>query len=80
MNIRFYGKLSEQIGAEIDLDPPAGTDTVAKLRNVLADKFPGSAGDLLERSRACIADAIVCEGHKLEQSQTVEFFPPLSGG
>lgn len=80
MKIRFYGKLGEKLGAEIDVDPPAGTDTVMKLRNLLAEMFPDASTDLQQRSRACIADSIVGEGHKLAGIEVVEFFPPLSGG
>lgn len=80
MKIRFYGKLSDEIGREIDFDPPAGTDTIVKLRNALADIFPDAAEELRDRSRAIIADTIVGEGHRLAGPETVEFFPPLSGG
>ena len=80
MKIRFYGKLGEKLGAEIDIDPPTGTDTVVKLREVLAEMFPEASNDLRQRSRACIADAIVGERHELGSTEEVEFFPPLSGG
>lgn len=80
MKIRFYGRLGEMLGTEIDVDPPAGTDTVLKLRDVLAHAFPDASTDLRQRSRACIADSIVSENHKLLGTETVEFFPPLSGG
>jgi molybdopterin converting factor small subunit len=80
LKIRFYGKLGERLGPEIDFDPPGGTDSIVKLRNVLADMFPDASTDLQQRSRACIADLIVGENHKLAGSETVEFFPPLSGG
>lgn len=80
LKIIFYGKLSERLGSEIEVEPPAGTDTVTQLRDVLAGMFPDVAGDLKERSRACIADSIVCEAHQLHGTETVEFLPPLSGG
>ena len=80
MKIRFYGQLGEKLGGEIDLPLPSGTTTVVELRNVLADMFPDAAGDLMKRSRACIADAIVGEDRALADAQMVEFFPPLSGG
>lgn len=80
LKIRFYGKLGEALGPEMDFDPPAGTNTVVQLRSVLAEMFPGVSTDLQQRSRACIADSIVGDGHQLEGSETVEFFPPLSGG
>jgi molybdopterin converting factor small subunit len=80
VKIRFYGKLGEKLGAEIDVSPPVGTDTVRKLRNVLAEIFPDASTDLKQRSRACISDSIVGEGHRLAGTELVEFFPPLSGG
>ena len=80
MKIRFYGRLREKLGAEIDVDPPAGTDTVGGLRDRLTEIFPDSAYDLQERSRACVADMMVGEDHHLDGVEAVEFFPPLSGG
>jgi molybdopterin converting factor small subunit len=80
LKVRFYGRLGEKLGSEIDVDPPEGTDTIVKLRNVLADMFPDASTDLQQRSRACVADSIVNEGHRLAGNETVEFFPPLSGG
>lgn len=80
LKVRFYGRLGEKLGAEVDVDPPIGTDTIAKLRSVLADMFPDASTDLQQRSRACVADSLVGEGHKLAGNETVEFFPPLSGG
>lgn len=80
MKVRFYGRLGERLGTEIDVDPPAGTDTIVKLRNLLADMFPDASADLQQRSRACVANSIVGESHKLAGVETVEFFPPLSGG
>lgn len=80
MKIRFYGRLGERLGSEIDVDPPSGTDSIVKLRNVLAHMFPDASTDLQQRSRACVADSIVGESHTLAGTETVEFFPPLSGG
>lgn len=80
LKIRFYGRLGEMLGAEIDVDPPAGTDTVLKLREVLVQAFPDASTDLRQRARACIADSMVSEDHKLLGTETIEFFPPLSGG
>lgn len=80
MKIRFYGRLGEKLGSEVDVDPPPGTDTIVKLRDLLADMYPDAAQDILQRSRACVADSIVSESHKLAGNEAVEFFPPLSGG
>ena len=80
MKIRFYGRLGEKLGAEIDVAPPSGTDTVIQLRDVLAAMFPEVSDDLWQRSRACIEDSIVGDSHRLAGADKVEFFPPLSGG
>lgn len=80
MKIKLYGRLGEKHGSEIDVNLPTGTDTVAKLRTLLADMFPDSSTDFQTRSRACIEDSIVGEGHTLAETDTVEFLPPLSGG
>lgn len=80
MKTRFYGRLKELLGEEVDLDLPAGTEAVIDLRQLLADIYPAAAEDLLVRSRACIEDSIVGDGHPLGSAETIEFFPPLSGG
>lgn len=80
MKIRFYGRLGEKLGREIDIDLPGGANSVSQLRNILAERFPEASTELLERTRACVADTIVGEAYRLADSNTVEFFPPLSGG
>ncbi len=80
LKVRFYGRLGEKLGTAIDFDPPAGTNTVVQLRRALAHMFPDAADDLEQRSRACIGDTIVAEDHGLSGTETIEFFPPLSGG
>jgi len=80
LRIKFYGQLGEKLGGEIDLALPPGMATVVELRNMLAEMYPDAAGDLLTKSRACIADAIVGDHRTLADAELVEFFPPLSGG
>jgi molybdopterin converting factor small subunit len=80
LKIKFYGQLGEKLGGEIEFALPPETATVVELRNMLAGMFPDAAGELLIKSRACIADAIVEEDRALADAQLVEFFPPLSGG
>lgn len=80
LKIRFYGKLREMLGEEVDIEPPAGTETISELRNALSNMFPEASQDLCRRSMACIGDAIVTDAHPFSGADTVEFFPPLSGG
>ncbi len=80
MRIRFYGKLGERLGAEVDFIPPPGTDTVEELRRVLAETYPGLAIDLRARTFVCVADSLVANDRKITDGEIVEFLPPLSGG
>ena len=80
MRIMFYGSLGERLGREVEIDPIVGNNTIAGLRHVLADLFPAASSDLLQRSRACVADTIVGDDQELAGTESVEFFPPLSGG
>ena len=80
MKIMLYGQLGEKLGSEVDLDLPSGTDTVARLRTVLAKQFPEATGEFLQLTHACVADMIVGDDYPLAGAQVVEFFPPLSGG
>ena len=80
MRILFFGKLRDALGGERELAAERG-ETVGRLRRRLADLHPEIAGDLLSpRVRACVADTIVGEDFVLDGPETVEFFPPLSGG
>ena len=81
MKIRFFGRLSERIGREIEVDLPAPVCSVAQLRRHLAERYPLAADDLgLRAVRACVDEAIVPDDHMIGPGQQVEFFPPLSGG
>jgi molybdopterin converting factor small subunit len=79
LRIQFYGKLSEQIGREIDLDA-AGAD-VAALRRRLCELFPAAAAELARPSiRVWVDDVVVPGDFVVGPDQQVGFFPPLSGG
>ena len=80
MKILLFGKLRDALGDERELAAERG-ETVGRLRRRLAGLHPEVAGDLLSpRVRACVADTIVGEDFVVDGSETVEFFPPLSGG
>ncbi|HEY0327244.1 MAG TPA: MoaD/ThiS family protein [Allosphingosinicella sp.] len=81
MDILFFGKLGDAIGRMVTVEAPSGGCTVAELRYLLASLYPMAAADLASPSlRACVEDRIVGEGFRVGADQTVEFFPPLSGG
>ena len=80
MKILFFGKLRDALGDEGELAPVQG-ETVAQLRRRLADLHPGAADHLCSpRLRACVDDTIVGDDFALDGHDSVEFFPPLSGG
>jgi molybdopterin converting factor small subunit len=80
LKVRFYGRLGDRLGQEVEVDLPPGAETVIDLRELLAAMYPLASSDLRQRSRACIADAFVLDDHRLGGTETVEFMPPLSGG
>ena len=80
MKILFFGKLRDALGDERELAAQEG-ETVSSLRRRLADLYPEAAQDLLNPGvRACVDDTIVGEDFIVDGDDSVEFFPPLSGG
>ena len=79
VQVRFYGRLAEQIAREIELDRVG--PTVADVRARLAEIYPNSADDLRSPLvRACVGDAMVGDRFRLDSVDAVEFFAPVSGG
>jgi len=80
MKILFFGKLRDALGDQCELPGEAG-ETVKQLRRRLAGFHPQAAADLLNPGvRACIDDTIVGEDFVVGCRDSVEFFPPVSGG
>ena len=80
MKILFFGKLRDALGDQRELDRVNG-ETIARLRRRLAELYPQAADDLLNPGvRACVEDTIVGEDFGLDGHESVEFFPPVSGG
>jgi len=81
VKVRFFGSLSDRIGREIELTPPAAGCTIAELRRSLAEAYPGAAAELARPTvRACVDDVIVPDTYLVSAQSRVAFFPPLSGG
>ena len=81
MRVRFFGRLGDMVGREVQIDVPQNGCTVGQLRELLASQYPEAAPDLCKPSvRACVRDMIVGEQFVIEAIAEVEFFPPLSGG
>ena len=77
MRIRLYGRLADAIGPEIEVDPAKAS--VGAIRRQLASDHPGAA-QALSRSRAVIGAVAVADDTAVEDSDALEFLPPVSGG
>lgn len=81
MKILFFGRLGEQLGSELEIDPPGEVWTVAELRESLCSRselFRETLGH--SGVRGCVDHVIVPEGTQVQDGQEVAFIPPLSGG
>ena len=80
MKIRFYGRLADLLGTEIDV-ALARTCSVEEVKRILASSNPAAAEALANRRvRACIGDAIVADQHDVAPDDELEFLAPVSGG
>jgi molybdopterin converting factor small subunit len=79
MKIHFYGRLADSLGRNIEVELPESC-SVADLRERLANEHPQIANALGHRVRACVGDMIVPDSHIVRPCDSVEFFPPVSGG
>jgi molybdopterin converting factor small subunit len=80
LKVIFFGKLRDSLGEQHELADRHG-ETIAQLRRRLAELNPSASVDLLSPGvRACVDDEIVAEDFVVGGQQSVEFFPPLSGG
>lgn len=80
MKVKFYGRLADVLGSEQQLDIGHGR-TVEEVRRLVAERHPDAGEALLDRKvRACIGESIVPDSRAVEPDETVEFFPPVSGG
>ena len=80
VKVRFYGRLAEALGDELEIDEAPGC-SVGQLRERLISQHPHAAQPLRsERSRACVGDVLVQDDYVVSAYEKVEFLPPVSGG
>ena len=80
MRVQFYGKLAGWLGKDVEIELP-GACSIAEIRERLAAAYPDSAEALgCRRVRACVGDTLVPDDHLVQPNDTIEFFPPVSGG
>ena len=80
MKVLFYGRLADTLGPEVEIDAAPGC-SIAQLRDRLISEHPGAEQPLRsKRALACVGDAIVRDNYVVQDSDRVEFLPPVSGG
>ena len=80
MKIRFYGKLADLLGSEVDVEI-GGPCSVEEVKRLLSATSPAAAEALGNaRVRACVGDSIVTDRHCLAPADQLEFLAPVSGG
>ena len=81
MKVQFFGRMTERLGREVEVDVPERGCSVADLRRRLAELHPRAETELLSPTlRACVDDAIAGDDRIVREGSEVAFFPPLSGG
>lgn len=77
MKVRFYGRLADALGRELELN--VGEASVGEIRLSLTANHP-KAAEALRRSRACVRNAIAEDRQLVCAQDDIEFLPPVCGG
>ncbi len=81
MKLIFFGKLSDMIAPSLEFGKPAPGMTIRMLRDLLSERYPQSADDVLSgRLKTVVEDRLVGDETLLDGVEVVEFLPPVSGG
>lgn len=81
MDVVLYGRLAELAARRVTVEMPDSGCSIADLRQMLAAAYPSLAPEIMgPRVRACAGDVIVTDEHRIDGTEPVEFFPPVSGG
>jgi sulfur-carrier protein len=77
----FFGRITDQLGREREIEIPDGGCTVGELRRRLADSDP-IAAELFAAGRilASVDQEMAGDEIAVRAGQEVAFFSPLSGG
>ena len=79
VKVLFFATLKEKAGTrQTELDLPSGT-TIAQLKSMVAEKYPGLNG-MLGHCLASINHNYRADDSEIPAEAEVAFFPPVSGG
>jgi sulfur-carrier protein len=83
MKVKFNSWLKTKTGCPVDeIDPPAEVKTIADLSRFLAARYDAAASlfETPEALRYVVDRRYVDPSHELAGSQTIEIYPPVTGG
>ncbi len=79
MKVLLFARARDLVGADaVEIDLPAGA-TVAELRRVLAERYPGLS-PLLARCAVAVDNEFANDDLPLSPTAVVALLPPVSGG
>lgn len=79
--ILFFGRVSERLGAESQIDLPAQGLSIAEIRHRLAERDEAAASALLRADvRASIDQVVAADDAWAKPGQEIAFFSIFSGG
>jgi molybdopterin converting factor subunit 1 len=77
MKLRFFGRLRDAIGSELEVDVPQGVTDTDQLRTWLGGRYPA----VLDASvRIALDDCVLIAPASIEEAREIAFLPPMSGG
>ncbi len=81
MKLVFFGKLADRLGHDVPISVPPEGCSIGELRDIIAQEHPHAAAEIRGSSvKACVGDVFVQDSFRVSEADSVEFFPPVSGG
>ena len=77
LKLRFFGRLRDAIGSELDVEVPRNVTDSEQLRAWLGREHPA----LLDAAvRIALDDRILVNATPIDRAREIAFLPPVSGG
>lgn len=81
MQVHLFGRLADHGARVVEIAVPPGGCTLSELRTLISE-CDAALGHAIGAPgvRACVGRDFVEPDHRLDGSEVVEFWPPVSGG